>query len=75
MFSYTVGANETERSAIKTLKNPVESHKKQEKTNIHIYNIGCWHLLVHPSLLINSCSFGIGNTWLFSNMKQFLGQV
>jgi hypothetical protein len=32
----TVGANETERSAIKTKNNPVKSHKKQEKDNIFI---------------------------------------
>jgi hypothetical protein len=33
---YTVGANETERSAIKTAKSPVKSHKKQLKANIYI---------------------------------------
>jgi hypothetical protein len=40
----TVGANETERSAIKTLKSPVKSHKKQEKANIFIIlDVGtCW---------------------------------
>jgi hypothetical protein len=30
-------------------------------------------LLVHPTLLITSCSLGISYTCHFSNMKQFLG--
>jgi hypothetical protein len=35
-YSNTVGANETERLAIKTAKSPVKSHKKQKKANILI---------------------------------------
>jgi hypothetical protein len=43
-FADTVGANEIKRSAIKTLKNPVKSHKKQKKANIFILlDVGtCW---------------------------------